>query len=160
MYTTFEEISSKARVWIYQSGRPLTLEEEEKIEALGKKFTDGWEAHGKALQASIKVFHSHFIVIAADESFNMTTGCSIDSSVGFIRNIAADLHLDLFDKTQIAFLRDNEVYLAPLKNLKSQVADGIITEETLAFNNLVSDKSSMEEQWLTPAKNTWLSRYF
>ena len=160
MYTSFEELSSNARVWIYQSDRSLSEKEVAKIEALGEKFTDEWEAHGKALQASVKVFHNQFIVIAADESFNMTTGCSIDSSVGFVRSIAADLQIDLFDKTQVAFLRDNEVYLTPLKNLKGQVADGIITEDTLAFNNLVSDKSTMEEQWLTPAKNTWMSRYF
>jgi len=160
MYTSFEEISSKSRIWIYQSDRPLTLEEVEKIEKSGKKFTDGWEAHGKSLQASVKVFHNQFIVIAADENHNMTTGCSIDSSVGFVRSIAADLKIDLFDKTQVAFLKDNEVYLSPLKNLKAQVAEGIITEDTLAFNNLVSDKSAMEEQWLTPAKNTWMSRYF
>jgi len=160
MYSSFEEISSKARVWIYQANRPLTSEEEVKIVSLGMKFTDGWEAHGKALQASIKVFHSQFIVIAADEGFNMTTGCSIDSSVEFVRNIAADLNIDLFDKTQIAFLLDNKVYLAPMKNLKVQVADGVITEDTLTFNNLVPDKSTFEEHWLTPAKNTWISRYF
>ena len=160
MYISFEDISSKARIWIYQSERTLTNEEIIKVEDSGKEFTDKWEAHGKALQASIKVFHHQFLVIAADENYNMTTGCSIDSSVGFVRNIARELQIDLFDRTHVAFLLNNEVYLTPLKSIKSKVQEGTITGETFTFNNMVTDKATFEEQWLTPAKNTWLSKYF
>lgn len=160
MYISFEDISSKARIWIYQADRPLTDEEVATVQISGRSFSDKWEAHGKALQASVKVFHNQFLVIAADESYNTTTGCSIDSSVGFVRDIANDLQIDLFDRTHIAFLLNNEVYLAPLNSIKSKVEQGTITADTFTFNNMVTDKATFEQQWLTPAKNTWLARYF
>lgn len=160
MYIPFEEISSKARIWIYQADRALSEEEVNQIEASGREFSDGWEAHGKTLYASIKVFHQQFIVISVDESINMTTGCSIDSSVAFIRGVVNDFQIDLFGRSKVAFLVDNEVYLVSLQNIKSKVEEGTIAEETFTFNNLLTDKESFEKQWLTPAKNTWLSRYF
>ncbi len=160
MYIPFDQISPKSRIWIYQADRSLTGDQVTQIEDSGKKFSDGWEAHGKTLHASVKVFHHQFLVIAADESFNLTTGCSIDSSVGFVRSVAQDLQIDLFDRTQVAFLLNDEVFLAPLQSIKSKVAEGTITEETITFDNMVGDKASFEKQWLTPVKNTWLSKYF
>jgi len=160
MYISFEDISPKARIWIYQANRPLSNDEVSQIEGRGLQFANTWEAHGKPLEASIKIFHNQFVVIAVNESYNMTTGCSIDASVGFIRNIAKEFQIDLFDKSRVAFLNNNEVYLTPLKNIKENVAEGIITAETFTFDNLVADKSSFERQWLKPAKNTWLARYF
>ena len=160
MYISFEDISPKARVWIYHAARTLSSDEVSKVEEAGQEFTNSWEAHGKPLEASIKIFHHQFVVIAVNESYNMTTGCSIDASVGFIRNMAAALQIDMFDKSQVAFLNGDAVYLTPLKNIKSNVAEGIITGETFTFNNLVTDKSTFEQHWLTPAKNTWLARYF
>jgi hypothetical protein len=160
MYTSFEDISSKSRIWIYQANRSLAIDEVNSIEEAGLQFANTWEAHGKPLEASVKVFHSQFIVVAANEHYNMTTGCSIDASVGFIRKIASEYQIDLFDKTQVAFLNNNEVNLTPLKEIKANVADGIITADTFTFDNLVADKARFEQQWLTPAKNTWLARYF
>ena len=160
MYITFKKLSSKARIWIYQANRALTDEEVVKIENAGLKFIDGWQAHGQPLKASIKIFHQQFIVLAADESFNKLTGCAIDSSVDFIKSMVEEFQVDFLDKTHIAFLRNNEVYLTPLKNIASNSKEGKITKQTFIFNNLVSNKEDFEKQWLTPAKNTWLSRYF
>lgn len=160
MYISFEDISPEARIWIYQADRSLSNDEVSDIEEASQQFANTWEAHGKPLEASVKVFHNQFVVIAVNESYNVATGCSIDASVGFIRKIAKELQIDLFDKSRVAFLSNDEVYLTPLKNIKTNVAKGIITAETFTFDNLVTNKSSFEQEWLTPAKNTWLARYF
>jgi hypothetical protein len=159
MHIPFEQISSKSRVWIYQADRTLSVEEIDQINSKAVIFADNWEAHGKTLKASIQVFHNQFLVIAVDESYNMTTGCSIDSSVAFVRTIASKFGLDLFDRTKVAFLLENEVYLTSLKNVKSKIEEGTITDETFTFNNLLTDKEAFEKQWLTQVKDTWLSKY-
>jgi hypothetical protein len=160
MYVSFDDISAEARIWIYQADRSLSTHEVVAIEDSGRTFGETWEAHGKTLHASVKVFHGQFLVIAVDEQINMTTGCSIDSSVAFVRKIASEYELDLFDRTKIAFMVNNEVHLTPMNNIKSQVQDGKITKDTSTFNNLLIDKKSLEEQWLIPAENTWLAKYF
>jgi len=160
MYIPFEEIASESRVWVYQSNRPFSNDEVLNIEQNGKAFMDQWQTHGKPLKSSIKVFHHQFLVIAVDESYCQTSGCSIDSSVGFVRQIEEALKVDFFDRANIAFMSEGKVQMASLNQLKSKVGEGSITKDTLTFNNLVEDKSTFEKEWLVPSGDTWLARYF
>lgn len=160
MQVSFEKISENARLWIYQSDRKLTPAE---IELLNRELSDfiaKWAAHGADLQASHTIMHSQFVVIAVDEAANMATGCSIDSSVHKMQELSKKLGVDFFDRTKIAFILNDEIFLESLSNLKSKVDEGIIKEDTPVFNNLVKNKKELETSWVVPAKQSWMSRYF
>jgi len=160
MRVPFDKISDNARLWIYQAERKLNTKELEAIEEKLTSFTQDWEAHGSPLQATHKIFHNQFVVVAVDEMVNKASGCSIDSSVHMMQEVAAVLNVDFFDRTKIAFIFNDEVYIESLSNLKSKVEEGLITKDTLTFNNLVKNKQELESSWLVPAKETWMSRYF
>lgn len=165
MYIPFEDMSAEARVWIYQASRPLSQAEENYAQQLGQQFTSAWSAHGNALHASVKVFHHRFLVIAVDESYNAASGCSIDASVALIKELEQKFSTEresfsFFDRTKVAFLHQDEVFVESTAQLKQQVAEGKIKPETLTFNNLVSSKAQFEKEWLVPAKESWLARYF
>lgn len=160
MYVSFDELPKDARVWIYQSDRKLTAAEVKEIENGAKEFLTDWKAHSNPLKSSIKVAHQQFIILGVDESFNKASGCSIDSSVDFVRQIEKHLNINLFNRTQIAFYLNNEVFMAPMNQLKEKVAEGAITPETITFNNLVDNVEKLEQEWMVPAKESWLSRYF
>lgn len=160
MLIPFENIPDDARIWIYQADRKLTDTEEQQIVNAGQIFFKDWAAHGAPLKSSFKVFHNQFLVISADESFNKASGCSIDSSVAFVKQLEQQLGINFFDRTKIAFIFNDEVFIETLNNLKTSVADGKITESTLTFNNLVSSKGEFESSWIVPAKSTWLNKYF
>ena len=59
-------ISENSRVWIYQSDRPFTTEEEQAITQILQDFTKEWQAHGHALAALAEIFHHQFIVISVE----------------------------------------------------------------------------------------------
>ncbi|UII34161.1 hypothetical protein LVD17_10095 [Fulvivirga ulvae] len=160
MLIPFENMPDHARVWIYQADRKLANTEVEAVNTTGEKFFEDWAAHGAPLKSSFKIFHNQFLVISVDENFNKASGCSIDSSVGFVRQIEQQHNINFFDRTKVAFIFNEEVYLESLSNLKASVAEGKIDESTLTFNNLVSSKSELESSWVVPAKSTWLGRYF
>lgn len=165
MYVPFEEMPAQARIWIYQASRSLSQVEETYAIELGKKFTASWAAHGKPLQSSVKVFHQRFLVIAVDESYNQASGCSIDASVALVRELEEKFSTDqsrfsFFDRTQVAFLHQDEIFVESTAALKQQVARGKIKPDTLTFNNLVSSKEQFEKEWIVPAKDSWLARYF
>ncbi|MBL6447512.1 hypothetical protein JMN32_14435 [Fulvivirga sp. 29W222] len=160
MLVPFENMPDDARVWIYQANRKLANTEVVSVNDAGVNFFEEWAAHGAPLKSSFKIFHNQFLVISADENFNKASGCSIDSSVGFVKQIEQQLGINFFDRTKIAFIFNEEVYLESLSNLKTSVAEGKIDESTLTFNNLVSNKSELETSWIVPAKSTWLGRYF
>lgn len=164
MYVPFESIPNHARVWIYQANRRLSSDEAQQVQQGGQSFVEQWAAHGQDLRATIAVFHHHFVVVALDEQHHAASGCSIDSSVGFIRSIEeaftkSGQPINFFDRTLVAFYPSDAVTLVPLTEAKKQIADGRISPEIRTFNNLVGTKGELEDRWLTPVKVSWLSRY-
>ena len=160
MYIPFEELSKSARVWIYQANRKLDENEVNAISISSKDFLEQWAAHGAQLKSSFKIFHNKFLVISVDEQEAKASGCSIDASVGLVRTLETNLNLNFFDRSKVAFLVNDEVFLHDLKNIKELVSKGAIDSQTLTFNNLVQDISQLENQWVIPAEESWLRRYF
>ena len=160
MYVPFEELSPQARVWVYQSDRKLSEAEVSLVEEAAPAFLESWATHGKPLKASFQLFHAQFLVIGVDENQQAASGCSIDSSVSFIKALEKELEVSFMDRGKVAFVLDGQVYLEALPQLKSSIASGRITADTRTFNNMISSKQELEEKWLMPAKETWLKRYF
>lgn len=160
MLTSIDNMPESSRVWVYQANRDLTAPEQEQIQTAANQFFGQWAAHGSDLKSSYQILHDRFLVIMVDESMNVASGCSIDASVHFVQKIQQSLGVDFFDRAQVAFLEDNKVITETLTSIKPKVSEGVIDRSTLTFNNLVKSKGEMDEKWLVPAGETWLSRYF
>ncbi len=159
MFAPFDTISTSSKIWIYQSDRKLTPGEISLAGAFLRDYCDQWQAHGQPLRASFDIRFNQFIIMAADESYNSTSGCSVDDSVRAVKEIQQRLRVDFFDRHLIGFLSDKEVFLLPLSKLKENYENGIWNERTLTFNNLVIIKTQLDTEWVVPAGNTWLKRY-
>jgi len=159
MYLPFEQLPGHSRLWVYQSDRALTDAEQQLISTSLQEFCSGWKAHGHPLHTSFRISHDHFIIIAADEQAAGATGCSIDSSVRHLKQLGAQLGIDLFNRGQVAFLQGDRVDLVPLGGLKAAFADGTVTPASLIFNTLVGTISEFGSDWIIPAGRSWLSRY-
>ncbi len=159
MFVPFEDLATDARIWIYQSSRPLSEAEQRNVDLQGREFIEQWAAHGQPLKASIKTFYSHFVVVGVDEHTHLPSGCSIDQSVAFIRSLESLMGVDFFDRTKVSVFHDNSVMLKDLSEIKSMIKDGKMAENTLIFDNLIQSKGSMD-QWIKPIRRSWLGRYF
>jgi hypothetical protein len=159
MFVEFDSLQDSSRVWVYQSVRKFTESEENAISQALESFTQQWAAHGQPLKSSFKILYHQFIVLAADESFNAASGCSIDDSVHVIKEIDHRYALSLFDRTLVAFLKDDAVMVVRLNELSESLASGSWHQDMPVFNNLVSTKGEMSAGWIVPAKQTWLKRY-
>lgn len=160
MYIPFHQLPPQARIWIYQASRPLTVAEVEALNPVLTQFITEWTSHGQKLQASAQIFHNQFLVIANNEDVNSPSGCSIDASVHFVKQLENRLNLSFFDRTQLAFLAENRLQVVPLKAVKEAVNAGQITSDTLYFDNTISTAGQLNSSWPKPARETWLSRYF
>lgn len=87
MYIPFNQLPTHARIWIYQSDRALTDSEVDALKPVLTQFVTEWTSHGQTLQASAEIFHNRFLVIANDEDVNSPSGCSIDASVRFVKQL-------------------------------------------------------------------------
>ncbi len=160
MQISFDKLSDTSRLWVYQAQRPFTKSELDKIIGLTESFITNWEAHGQPLAASYEIRYNQFLIISVDESYNGATGCSIDASVALVRNIEAEVGISMLDRSQIAFLDNDQVTMESLASLKTAVVEGKITKDIPVFNNSVSSLKDYKEKWIVPAGDSWMSRYF
>ena len=160
MYISFSDIDFQARVWIYQADRQLTDAEVGILTETLKASLDGWEAHGKPLTASGKVFEHRFVVIAVDENDELPSGCSIDKSVHWMQAVGSSMNIDFFDRSVAYLGPDNQIHTVPVPSIKQAVTDEILLPSTIIFDNQVATKAQWMNHWKTSASNSWLNRYF
>lgn len=159
MYTPYSNLPDNSRIWIYQANRPFLIEEVEYISAKALNFIDQWTRHGDDLKASFTIQYNQFLVLAVDESFNNVSGCSIDASVRFIKELERELNIDLMNKLNISFKDGEQVNVIKLSDFQDLVKEGKITSETVVFNNMVNTIADYKTKWEVPAKESWHNRF-
>jgi len=160
MLVPFDTISDSSRIWIYQGDRAFSSEEKELILSSTLAFMEKWAAHGQDLKASVTIKYNQFLIIAADESFNVASGCSIDSSVHFVQELGSKFKIDFFDRMKLAFFIDKNVSIVPLNQLKNSIKEGLITFDSTFFHNTILTKGDLYGKWMIKTGESWLKRYF
>jgi hypothetical protein len=147
-----------SRVWIYQSNRLFSLGEALQIEEMLKQFTQSWHSHGAPVKGEAYLFFGQFVVILADETATGVSGCSTDSSFRLIKDIEKTFGVNMFERTSLAFIIKEKVQLLPMSQLQYAIDNGFISANTLYFNNIVLTKKELENNWIIPAKDSWLTK--
>lgn len=148
----------QSRVWVYQANRTFTMGEIFEVEPLLENFVDGWKSHGAKVKGYATVLYGQFVVIMADETATTVGGCSTDSSVHVIKAIEELTGVQMFNRTLLAFYMKDKVQTIPQAQVNYAIENGLLTMETLYFNNLVNTKSSLETEWLQPISKSWLAK--
>jgi hypothetical protein len=152
------DFASDSRVWIYQSSRLFAMGEALQIEELLNEFTSHWKSHGTPVKGFGTLLFGQFIVLMADENATGVSGCSTDSSVRLIKQIEELYKVHLFDRQLLAFQVKEKVQLLPLSQLQHAIDNNFISADTLYFNNLVQTREELENKWMIPVKDSWLTR--
>ena len=152
------DFSPGSRVWIYQSSRIFSIAEALEIEEMLESFADDWKSHGVKVKGAAFLFFGQFIILMADEKATGVSGCSTDSSVRLIKEVEKRFLVDMFERTTLAFVVKDKVQLLPMSQLQYAFDNGFLNSETLYFNNLVETKKELEEIWIIPVKDSWLTR--
>lgn len=152
-------MSPQARVWIYPTSRPLTEQEAKQILDRSQRFIDQWSAHGAKLEADTRLLHKHFLVIAVNEASAAASGCSIDASVHFIRQLGAEMDIDFFDRMLFHYrAADGSVQSLPRAEFRAAYDRGDLTGSTFVFDPLVKTVAELEEQFEKPLERSWHAR--
>ena len=152
------DFHDESRVWIYQSSRRFTEQQDLEINEQLLQFYSQWKAHGEPVKGWAGLLYGQFIVVMADETGTNVSGCSTDGMVRVIKSIERQYDTNLFDRLTITFLVNDKPQMLPIGQVQYALEQGYITSDTLLFDNTVSTKAQLEANWLTPLKNTWLAR--
>lgn len=97
----FPELPDHSRVWLYLADKKLDSTELIFAEEQLSHFLKNWKAHGKNLKCNGTVLFSQYLILSVDEDIELASGCSIDSSVHFIKSLARELNVDFFKRTNV-----------------------------------------------------------
>ncbi len=153
-----DDFDLASRVWVYQSSRVFTMSEALQVEEMIDQFSHNWHSHGVQVKAAAHLFFGQFVVLMADETATGVSGCSTDSSVRLIKEIEKVFGVNMFDRLALAFIVKDKVQILPMPQLKYAVEQGFITADTWFFNNVVLTKEELENNWIIPAKDSWLAK--
>lgn len=152
---TLQAMPEQARVWIYQSDRVLEQAEVERINKYAQLFIDDWTSHGHKMNATINVLYNLFIVIALDEQSAPASGCGIDKSVGFIRQLEREFSISLLDRMNIAYWDNEKIVTCRMPQFTHLLKQGAVTADTIVFNNLINNIAELKHNWQQPVKQSW-----
>jgi hypothetical protein len=116
-------------------------------------------SHNKALRAEGKVLYKAFVILAVDSQGNHASGCSVDSSVRFLKSLEEKYELDLFDRLRMAYLDGDNLSFIHINEIDNMYKSGRINDKTTVFNNLVNTNYSLNNQWKTQFLNSPFFRF-
>jgi len=154
------QFSKNSRVWVYQSTTAFTHEQAQQIQQQLNAFAQGWTAHNHQLLAGAQIKYNRFLILVVDESQAGASGCSIDKSVNFMKQLEQQYAIVLFDRFNLAYRNGEEIVSASRHEFEARVKEGVITQDTLVFNNLVQTLEELQTKWEVPLKDSWHMQLF
>jgi hypothetical protein len=151
-----DDFSPQSRVWIYQSSRLFSMTEALRIEEAINGFCAQWQSHGTPVKGFGTLLFGQFLVLMADDSSSVS-GCSTDSSVRLVKDLSGEFNVDFFNRTMLAFYIKDKIQLLPLGQVQYAAENKFLDGETLYFNNLAATKAELQNNWIIPVKDSWLS---
>jgi len=145
----FPQLASDSRVWVYQSNRPFSENEKGQLTEAFKVFIDSWAAHGSKLVADATIIGDYFVVLAVDEKTAMASGCSIDSSVKFIKTIGQQFNIDFFNRLKLVVQNNEETKMISFSDLGQY-------ENWKIYNTLVNTIDLLNSSFLIPVNGSEL----
>lgn len=152
------QLSDQSKIWIYQSSRAFQPEEAKALNGILERFAEQWTSHNQALKAIGELVYDRFIVLMVDETMAGASGCSIDKSVHFMKQIESQFQVNLFDRLTFAYLAGEEVKTAGRDDFSQLYQNGTINDETLVFDTLVKTKKQYDDALIKPLKDSWHKR--
>jgi len=158
--TTVQQFTPTARVWVYQANEPFDEADIPAVEQHLKQFAAKWVSHGQQLKAGAELLYNRFVVLTVDESQAGASGCSIDSSVAFVKQLGAQYNRDLLDRMRFTYLDSTgEAQTVSKGDFANLYRQGKISDQTIVFDPLVKTVKELETSFQKELATSWHSRF-
>ena len=159
MYVSFNLLPPNAKVWIYQSDRNLSNIDIELIEREVKLFLNNWSSHNKEIESSFEIRYNRFLIIGLNENINSASGCSIDKSLNFIKDLQSLLKVNFLNRLDVAYKIGNEINSISLSEFQTMIREKKLSKDSIVYNNMSDSKQSYINNWETKIENSWHKKF-
>ena len=140
-----ENLSAESKVWLYKSDRELIDAEVAQIEEALARFIPSWSSHGNRLFGGGVVLENRFLVIAVDEAMSGASGCSIDTSVKFVKLVGNQLNINWFNRLKLILRQGSKTKEIQFSEL-SQYSDWEL------YNPMIQTVGELRNSWIVPVR--------
>jgi hypothetical protein len=147
------------RIWIYTLSNQLTAEQLVDFNNRCQTFVTNWTAHDVSLDASYELYKNRLLIFKVNEDKYNASGCSIDKQVRFVKGLEQAFTTELLNRLLVAYENNSEVEVVKASQIKQLLDSKLINENTLVFDNTISQSSELNTKWKLPLQKTWLSKY-
>lgn len=158
MYTSFQNLSDKASIWIYQADRKLTPTEVKEILQQTQPFLETWSPHHAPLITSAEIRHGYFLIFGVEETAFKLSCCTIDTAIRLLQTIGEEIKVNFLDRTKVVLQVENQYLLAPVQEVTEKLRQGLLPSDTKVFNNVITHKQALTTNWLIPIHLSWLAK--
>jgi len=155
-------LSPMSRVWVYPASRSFTAAEAEKVSVRILDFIKGWNSHKVDVMGDGELVLNRFVILMADEHHpegsGQVSGCSIDSSVRFIKSLEQEFDVRFFDRTLVTYRSGAEVKSCNVVEFEQQIKTGILSPNTSVFNHLATCKNDLLNSWEVDYQESWVKK--
>jgi hypothetical protein len=146
-------------IWIYTISKKLTSEQLSEINKRCLVFVNGWTAHDVSLDASFEIYKDRLLIFKVNEDKYNASGCSIDKQLRFVKELEQDFSAELLNRLLVAYEYNDDVVVVKQSQIAELLASKEINENTLVFNNTITESKEIDSKWKQPLQETWLSKY-
>ena len=158
----WNSLKPESKLWIYGANREITKLDLEEINRTLDNFCETWGSHGSKLNCGYNVLYNRFICIAVDEESAAASGCSIDKSVGIVKQIDEKYNLDLFNRLRSYLVEDSgTTTITPISadHVTDAFVNELINEDSRMVNMQAATLQDLMPDFTIPLKKTWLKKY-
>lgn len=154
-----KNFSPRSKVWLYQSNRSFMPHEIKWLNIQLEIFANEWTAHNAQLKATAHVVEDRFIILLVDETQSNASGCSIDKSVHFLKQVEKKLSIELFNRMLVSYIVNEKIITISVQEAKELFLAGKINDDTIFFNTLTGTKEEFDSHFKIPFCNSWVKNY-
>lgn len=147
------------RIWIYTLSKQLPEEQITELKQRCQNFVSTWTAHEVSLDASFELYKNRLLIFKVNEANYNASGCSIDKQVRLVKELEQQFSMELLNRLLVAYEEGTDVAVVKTSEIAGLLNDGSINENTLVFDNTISQSTDLATNWKKPLKETYLSRY-
>ena len=107
-------------------------------------FLSSWAAHSKKLHCNGTILFGQYLILSVNEDLENASGCSIDSSVRFVKALGQELDIDFFNRMNVLGIESDTTST-------QNYFEAANTKKTF-LNPLIESLGQLRNDWLLNAQ--------
>jgi uncharacterized protein YhbP (UPF0306 family) len=159
MIVDFNNIPNWCKIWIFPSSRKFYDEEMTVLNELITLFLDNWSLEYHTINCAFEIKYNRFIILTADDTDHKLNLKAHNDIAAFILELENKFEVTLLDKINVCYKQGEFVQYKDLIEFKQLMKNNSVSAKTIVFDNMITTKEELEENWEINITDSWLGRF-